>query len=59
MNSVERMSLNLFLKQKRPVFKPVLFSNQMVGTMGFEPMTPSTPRKCATKLRYVPNAHVS
>lgn len=26
----------------------------MVGTMRFELMTPSTPRKCATKLRYVP-----
>lgn len=26
----------------------------MVGTAGFEPATPSTPRKCATKLRYVP-----
>ena len=25
-----------------------------VGTAGFEPATPSTPRKCATGLRYVP-----
>ena len=29
----------------------------MVGTMRFELMTPSTPRKCATKLRYVPNTY--
>ena len=27
----------------------------MVGTTGFEPTTSSTPRKRATKLRYVPN----
>ena len=26
----------------------------MVGTIRFELTTPSTPRKCATKLRYVP-----
>lgn len=26
----------------------------MVGPTGFEPATPSTPRKCATKLRYGP-----
>ena len=27
---------------------------KMVGTTGFEPATPTTPRWCATKLRYVP-----
>lgn len=27
----------------------------MVGTAGFEPTTPCTPSKCATRLRYVPN----
>ena len=26
----------------------------MVGTAGFEPATPCTPSKCATRLRYVP-----
>lgn len=25
-----------------------------VGVAGFEPTTPSTPRKCATRLRYTP-----
>ena len=28
--------------------------NQMVGLTGFEPATPTTPRWCATKLRYSP-----
>lgn len=27
---------------------------QMVGLTGFEPATTSTPRKCATRLRYSP-----
>jgi hypothetical protein len=26
----------------------------LVGTAGFEPATPCTPSKCATRLRYVP-----
>jgi hypothetical protein len=26
----------------------------LVGTKGFEPSTPCTPCKCATKLRYAP-----
>ena len=30
----------------------------MVGTIRFELTTPSTPRKCATKLRYVPMTNV-
>ena len=30
----------------------------LVGTMRFELTTPSTPRKCATKLRYVPLAMI-
>ncbi len=33
-----------------PVYTLVL----MVGTRGFEPPTPCTPCKCATRLRYVP-----
>jgi hypothetical protein len=28
--------------------------NRRVGVAGFEPTTPSTPRKCATRLRYTP-----
>jgi hypothetical protein len=28
----------------------------MVGTGGFEPPTPCTPSKCATRLRHVPTA---
>ena len=27
---------------------------KLVGTAGFEPATPCTPSKCATRLRYVP-----
>lgn len=27
----------------------------MVGAAGFEPTTPTTPKWCATKLRYAPN----
>ena len=26
----------------------------MIGTAGFEPTTPTTPKWCATKLRYAP-----
>ena len=33
---------------------PLSIVFQMVGTTGFEPATPTTPRWCATKLRYVP-----
>gem|GEM_PF-6406343 len=28
--------------------------HKRVGVAGFEPTTPSTPRKCATRLRYTP-----
>ena len=31
-----------------------LFSMIVIGTAGFEPTTPTTPKWCATKLRYVP-----
>ena len=27
----------------------------MIGTAGFEPTTPTTPKWCATKLRYAPS----
>lgn len=30
--------------------------NLLVGTEGFEPSTPCTPCKCATRLRYAPTA---
>ena len=43
-------------KQKsHPESAEWLWGSQMVGTTGFEPTTSSTPRKRATKLRYVPN----
>ena len=29
-------------------------AGKRVGVAGFEPTTPSTPRKCATRLRYTP-----
>ncbi len=38
---------------KKPDFSGIIRLN--IGTMRFELMTPSTPRKCATKLRYVPS----
>lgn len=44
-------------KNKKRLGHPSRFV-QMVGTMRFELMTPSTPRKCATKLRYVPSAYI-
>ena len=33
--------------------KPLIL---LVGTEGFEPSTPCTPCKCATRLRYAPTA---
>ncbi len=30
------------------------FSHKKIGTTGFEPATPCSQSKCATKLRYVP-----
>ena len=43
---------------RRPLLYPaelrVLKNKIMVGTTGFEPATPSSQAKCATKLRYVP-----
>ena len=40
-------------KQKRTWRKPSPFES-MVGEKGFEPSTPCTPCKCATRLRYTP-----
>gem|GEM_PF-5973774 len=34
--------------------KPLFY---MVGAKGFEPSTPSTPLRCATRLRYAPKRH--
>lgn len=31
----------------------------LVGMRGFEPPTPCTPYKCATKLRYIPNIDIN
>ena len=33
-------------------------NKSLVGTAGFEPATPCTPSKCATRLRYVPEIRV-
>ena len=49
------VTYSIFRHGKSPISRA---NFQLVGTMGFEPMTPSTPRKCATKLRYVPNAYL-
>ena len=41
---------------KRRSCKPLIFLCNLVGTVGFEPTTPCTPCKCATRLRYAPKA---
>ena len=38
-------------KNEKPPVDPEVF---MVGMTGFEPATPSSLTKCATKLRYIP-----
>ena len=39
---------------KSPDLSARAFCRNLVGTVGFEPTTPCTPCKCATKLRYAP-----
>src|SRR5689334_13002098 len=45
-------SILIYLPRKRQVCKQD--QKEMVGTTGFEPATPCTPSRCATRLRYVP-----
>jgi hypothetical protein len=44
-----------FRKDKK-VRDPEEVTEKRVGVAGFEPTTPSTPRKCATRLRYTPKS---
>ena len=37
------------------VFERLLLSIKMVGVQGFEPWTPWSQTRCATRLRYTPN----
>ena len=56
----EASGLTRFSHTQMILFKPSFVSVRsdflkMVGVKGFEPSTPCTPCKCATKLRYTPN----
>jgi hypothetical protein len=46
-----------FKQKKEPVQAPKLLI-LMVGARGFEPPTPCTPCKCATRLRYAPTFEI-
>ena len=41
-------------KKIQPLLSDWIFEGILVGTVGFEPTTPCTPCKCATKLRHAP-----
>ena len=45
------VEISMHLLTVGSTWRPILFK---IGTTGFEPATPTTPRWCATKLRYVP-----
>lgn len=51
----ESMQLDLNKNNKKLLFISGVFSNRMVGAMGFEPMTFRSRTERDTKLRYAPN----
>ena len=44
------------LHSSQIIKEPSLLNSDLVGTAGFEPATPCTPCKCATRLRHAPSA---
>ena len=49
-NDVKGISIQAKIQMNR------LSDSDLVGTAGFEPATPCTPCKCATRLRHAPSA---